>query len=205
MSTKDTHQKFIRMPILLHLSAAILLFILLTVITLWMLGIYTKHNQAVIVPDVKGLQLEDATTFFTNNGLRYQLVDSVYSKEVPPGAIVEVMPAVGSKVKDGRIISVTVNAKGVQRAEIPDVADLSYRQAYALLQAQGFTTIETKYIPGRYRDLAIKVEANGRELNPGELVPLSAMLVLSVSDGVPEEEVEATEQEPEQDSVIEEN
>ncbi|MDR1407860.1 MAG: PASTA domain-containing protein [Tannerella sp.] len=202
MSTKDTYQKFMRMPIFFHLSAAILLFLLLVILVLKSLSIYTRHNQAVIVPDVKGLQIEEATVFFASNGLRYQIADSIYSREVSPGAIVELMPVAGSKVKDGRIIFVTVNAKGEQRVELPDVADLSYRQAYALLQARGFTSIETKYVPGRYRDLAIKVESNGRTLKPGETIPISARLVLSVSDGVPEEEAE-TEQE--QREVTEEN
>ena len=116
--------------------------------------------------------------------MRYQIVDSVYSKGVLPGAIVEVSPGVGSKVKNRRIISITLNAKGEQRAEIPDVADLSYRQAYAILQARGFTLIETKYVPGRYRNLAVQVELNGRKLNPGELTPVSSMLILNVSDGM---------------------
>ncbi|MDR0756988.1 MAG: PASTA domain-containing protein [Tannerella sp.] len=203
MSTKDTYQRFIRMPILFHLSAVVLLFFILAAIVLQLLNVYTKHNQAVIVPDVKGLQIEDAAVFFRNNDLRYQIIDSIYSRGVPPGAIVETLPAVGSKVKNKRIISVTLNAKGVQRAEIPDVADLSYRQAYALIQAQGFTYIETKYVPGRYRDLAIKVESNGRTLKPGELIPVSATLVLNVSDGVPEQNSKAPE--TEQSETIEEN
>jgi beta-lactam-binding protein with PASTA domain len=191
------------MPILFHLSAVVLLFFILAAIVLQLLNVYTKHNQAVIVPDVKGLQIEDAAVFFRNNDLRYQIIDSIYSRGVPPGAIVETLPAVGSKVKNKRIISVTLNAKGVQRAEIPDVADLSYRQAYALIQAQGFTYIETKYVPGRYRDLAIKVESNGRTLKPGELIPVSATLVLNVSDGVPEQNSKAPE--TEQSETIEEN
>jgi beta-lactam-binding protein with PASTA domain len=191
------------MPILFHLSAVVLLFLVLAVVVLQLLNVYTKHNEAVIVPDVKGLQIEEAAVFFRNSDLRYQIVDSVYSREVSPGAIVETLPTVGSKVKNKRIISVTLNAKGVQRAEIPDVADLSYRQAYALIQAQGFTYIETKYVPGRYRDLALKVESNGRTLKPGELIPISAILVLNVSDGIPLQDSEAPE--TEQDETVEEN
>jgi len=184
MSVKDTYQKFIRMPIFYHILAAAALFLILVWVALRALSVYTRHNQAVIIPDVKGLQIEEAAVFFENNGLRYQVIDSVYSKEVPPGAIVEVVPAIGSKVKEGRIISVTQNARGVPHGAIPDVADLSYRQAYALIQARGFTSIETKYVPGRYRDLAIKVELNGRTLKANESVPLSSMLVLNVSDGM---------------------
>jgi beta-lactam-binding protein with PASTA domain len=191
------------MPIFFHLSAVVLLFFILVAIVLQLLNVYTKHNQAVIVPDVKGMQIEEAAVFFMNSDLRYQITDSVYSREVSPGAIVETMPTVGSKVKNRRIISVTINAKGVKRAEIPDVADLSYRQAYALIQAQGFTSIETKYVPGRYKDLALKVESNGRTLKPGELMPISATLVLNISDGIPIQDSE--EPKEKQDETVEEN
>ena len=184
MNTKDTYQRFMHMPVLYHLSVIIVLFVVLIQLILYFLNVYTRHNQSVIVPDIKGLQIEEATVFIRNSGLRYQIVDSVYSKGVLPGAIVEVSPGVGSKVKNRRIISITLNAKGEQRAEIPDVADLSYRQAYAILQARGFTLIETKYVPGRYRNLAVQVELNGRKLNPGELTPVSSMLILNVSDGM---------------------
>ena len=61
------------------------------------------------------------------------IIDSVFSKDVDPGAIVEIVPTPGSKVKEGRIVFVTINAKTSQMARIPEVQDLSFRQAYALL------------------------------------------------------------------------
>lgn len=144
---------------------------------------YTRHNQAVVVPDVKGLKLEEAVAFFESNGLRYTVIDSVFSKEVAPGSIVELVPNVGSKVKEGRIVFITINAMTSQMATIPEVEDLSFRQAYALLKARGFNAIETKYIPGDFKDLAMAVEWNGRMLHKGEHVPLTASLTLVVSSG----------------------
>jgi len=67
--------------------------------TLKWLDIYTNHNQVVLVPDVKGLKLSDAIPFFESNGLRYNIIDSVYSNTVAPGAIVEMTPGAGSKKK----------------------------------------------------------------------------------------------------------
>ena len=70
--------------------------------TLAWLDYYTRHNEAVIVPDVKGLSMNEAKSFFDNTGLRYNVIDSVFSNDVNPGAIVEVVPEPGSKVKEGR-------------------------------------------------------------------------------------------------------
>ena len=109
----------------------------------------------------------------------------VFSKDVAPGSIVELVPGVGSKVKEGRIVFVTINALTSQMAVIPEVEDLSFRQAYALLRARGFSSVEIEYVPGDYKDLAMGVELNGRTLLKGEHVPLTAHLVLKVSSGDP--------------------
>ncbi|MDR2041821.1 MAG: PASTA domain-containing protein, partial [Tannerella sp.] len=114
---------------------------------------------------------------------RYSVVDSIYSRDVSRGAIVDVFPVAGSKVKEGRIIALTLNATDVEKATIPDVADLSFRQAHAIMQAQGFSAIKIRYVPGTYRDLAVAVELDGKELASGERVPLTSELVLKVSNG----------------------
>lgn len=151
--------------------------------TLAWLNHYTRHNEAVIVPDVKGLSMNEAKSFFDNTGLRYNVIDSVFSNDVNPGAIVEVVPEPGSKVKEGRIVFVTINALTAQMAIIPEVADLSFRQAYALLRSLGFKNIEVKFVPGDYKDLAVGVERNAQMINRGERVPLASTLTLIISNG----------------------
>ena len=147
------------------------------------LDVYTRHNEAIVVPDIKGLKLDEAIPFLENNHLRYNVVDSVFSKEVAPGAIVEVIPNVGAKVKEGRILFITINALTSQMAAIPEITDLSFRQAYALLKSRGFNQIEVEYVLGEYKDLAIGVECKGRMLNTGELMPLTSSLILKISGG----------------------
>ena len=180
---KNIRQQFMNMPVLVHVAVMITILVLLIIVTMQILKGYTRHNEAVIIPDVKGLSVVDAAVFFENNGLRFSVVDSVYSKEYEPGAIVEMVPTVGSKVKEGRIVFITINANSVQKAAIPDVVDLSYRQALALVQSKGFTSVEIKHISGRYKDLTMGIELKGKQLTPGELVPLSAKLSLIVNDG----------------------
>lgn len=175
--------KLIKNPYVLNLLLAVVITCGLIYGTLKWLDKYTRHNEAVVVPDVKGLKIEDAAEFFKNNNLRYNVIDSVYSREVEPGAIVELVPSAGSKVKEGRIVFITVNALTSQMATIPEVEDLSFRQAYALLRARGFEKIETEYVPGVFKDLAVSVELRGRILEKGEHVPLTAPLVLKVSSG----------------------
>lgn len=175
--------KLIKNPYVLNLLLAVVVTCGLIYGTLKWLDKYTRHNEAVVVPDVKGLKVEEAAEFFKNNNLRYNVIDSVFSKEVSPGAIVELVPSAGSKVKEGRIVFITVNALTSQMATIPEVEDLSFRQAYALLRARGFENVEIEYVPGDFKDLAVSVDLRGRTLEKGEHVPLTAPLILKVSSG----------------------
>jgi beta-lactam-binding protein with PASTA domain len=179
-SIKDKIQNI---PIWVHLLTILVLTCIVVFIVLGYLDVYTNHNKAVRVPDVKGLQLEDAIPFFEENLLRYTVIDSIYSKDVAPGAIVDLMPEINSYVKKNRIVYITVNAKTEEKAPLPDVADMSIRQANALLRAHGFIDVEWKYISGPYRDLTIGVEYGGGLINAGERVPLTGKLILVVSDG----------------------
>jgi hypothetical protein len=175
--------KILKMPVFVHLLAIAVLTCLIVYIVLRNIDVYTNHNQAVNVPDVRGLQVEDAAPFFEQNRLRYVVIDSVFLKEAKPGAIVDLLPEANSKVKKNRIVYVTVNAKTEETAPVPDMTDISFRQAYALLRARGFVDVEHKYVSGEYRDLTLGVEYEGRQIGSGMRVPLTAKLILVVSDG----------------------
>jgi hypothetical protein len=181
---KDFLIKWGKHPLVVSLLLAVVVSCVVLYATLKWLDAYTLHNVAVIVPDVRGLQVEEASQLLSHSGLRYSINDSVFAKNVRPGAIVEASPSTGSKVKPGRIVLVTVNAFSSQMASIPNVRDLSFRQAQALLTARGFESVSIEYVPGRYRDLAVGVELRGRFLEGGEMVQLTAPLVLKVSSGV---------------------
>lgn len=175
--------KFIKNPFGWNFLLMVVVSCALVYGTLVWLNHYTRHNEAVVVPDVKGLSMQEAKTFFDRTGLRYNVIDSVFSSDVKPGAIVEVVPEPGAKVKEGRIVFVTINALTAQMAVIPEVADLSFRQAYALLRSLGFKNIEVKFVPGDFKDLAVGVERNAQMINTGEQVPLASTLTLVISSG----------------------
>ncbi|MDR2914704.1 MAG: PASTA domain-containing protein [Tannerella sp.] len=196
---KSFFDKIFKLPVYIHILAVLTVACITIYIVLKGIDSYTNHNQAVHVPDVRGLQIEDAVPFLQQYMLRYEVVDSIYSKDVTPGAIVELMPEVNSKVKKNRTIYITINAKTEETAPIPEIADISYRQAYALLKARGFMDVEWKYVTGEYRDLTIGVEYGGQMVNSGTRVPLTAKLILVISDGniLPHEGGSAIEEEPE--------
>ena len=125
--------------------------------SLFWIDIYTHHNQAIEVPDLRGLQPEEAKEILSRKDLRLQITDSVYSKTIAPGAVVEMIPPAGSKVKQNRIIFLTINAKTSQTVEVPDMFEISQRQAEATLKSLGFVIDSIEYVPYKYKGLVINI------------------------------------------------
>ena len=53
------------------------------------LDIHTHHGESVVVPDVKGMTVEEATKMFRNHGLVYVISDTKYVKDKAAGIILE--------------------------------------------------------------------------------------------------------------------
>ena len=147
------------------------------------LDIHTHHGESVVVPDVKGMTVEEATKMFRNHGLVYVISDTKYVKDKAAGIILELKPGAGEKVKEGRTVYLTVNTLDVPLRAIPDVADnSSLRQAEARILASGFKLNDIQYVPGE-KDWVYGVKYRERMLAIGDKVPMGATLTLMVGDG----------------------
>ncbi|RGM50317.1 MULTISPECIES: PASTA domain-containing protein [Bacteroides] len=147
------------------------------------IDIYTRHGEAVVVPDVKGMGIGEAEKIFRNRGLSCVVSDSSYVKNQPAGCILEYNPGAGQKVKEGRTIYLTINTLDIPLQVVPDVADnSSLRQAEARILASGFKLDEIQYVAGE-KDWVYGVKYNGRQLVIGDKVPMGATLTLMVGDG----------------------
>ncbi len=147
------------------------------------LDTYTRHGEAVVVPDVKGMSVVEAEKLLSKSGLTGVVSDSSYVKTLPAGCILEYNPAAGQKVKEGRTIYLTINTLNIPLQTVPDVADnSSLRQAEARILASGFKLTEVQHVVGE-KDWVYGVKYKGRQLTIGEKVPMGAMLTLMVGNG----------------------
>jgi transmembrane PASTA-domain-containing protein len=167
----------------LNLIAMMVVVILLLFGVLKWLDVYTRHGEAVVVPDVKGMTVGEAEMLLRNHGLVCVVSDSNYVKNKPAGSILELNPSAGQKVKEGRTIYLTINTLDTPLRLVPDVADnSSVRQAQAKILAAGFKLSESELISGE-KDWVYGVKYKGRQLNMGDKVPVGATLTLLVGDG----------------------
>ncbi len=191
MAKENFFKKIFANKIFVNVLIMILAFALLIVFTLIGLNLYTRHNQSIVVPNVKGLQIKEASSFLSSAGLKYEVVDSVYRRGGTPGAIVDQVPKASSQVKVGRTIFLTVQAFGQQMISVPDLTDYSQRQAISLLEAMGFTNIQIEEVYSEYKDLVISVQYNNKTLQKGQKVPLDALVRLQVGNGMTQPTVDS--------------
>jgi beta-lactam-binding protein with PASTA domain len=176
-------QPFLKNIYIRNLLGLILVSVVLILAVLTWLSFYTQHGKTVEVPDVKGLAVDKAKSFFDSKELNFSVVDSAYVKDAIPGTIAETTPPMGSTVKRGRTIYLKVNSYLPQLISIPDVKDSSQRQSLAMLRSLGFEDVQVKMVPGVYRDLVVGLESRGVSIEAGQRVPANTPLSLLVSSG----------------------
>jgi len=133
----------------LYLPAAILISILGAVAGVFFVDVFVMprvvgtERDVVEVPGVLGLSLEQAREKFYAANLLTEIRSRDYDSKVPEDAIITQIPESGSKVKKGRRISVVVS-KGREFSVIPDVKNMTERQARMELKKRGFMLGEVK-------------------------------------------------------------
>lgn len=169
---------------------AIIVVILITVFVLYSLNKYTKHGEAVIVPDLKGLYVEEAEKLLAKYDLHVEVIDSVYEKDKPLATILEQVPSSKSVVKKNRAIFIIVNKRQVKKVPLPEINDLSYRQALALLNSLGLNVSNVVYQPSEYKDLVIDVMIDSTSISPGTKLSDGTYVTLVVGSGLGSENSE---------------
>lgn len=172
------------------LLLAIAVSIVLGVVAIKWLNVYTHHGDEVVTPDLMNSMVEEATILAEAEGLRVEVVDTLYTRKAKLGAIIEQRPLAGNRTKRGRTVYVTVNAKVKRMIPLPNLLDISYRQAEATLRVMGLEVNDIVRQPGRFKDLVLDVKYNGNSITPGTRLAEGSKVTLVLSAGSQNGEVE---------------
>lgn len=143
------------------------------------LDVYTRHDERIDVPDLTGIEADEASLYLERMGLVATVIDSVYT-DARPGSVIEQLPVAGLPVKSGRTIYLTINAKTQRMVKMADVREWSSRQAQTRLRELGFIVDSVKQVASEFDDLVLSVTAKGSEVIPGKEYPYHTRLVISV-------------------------
>ena len=177
-----TTKKFLR-----HLGLAVALgIIILLGIVVW-LKIYTHHGQAITVPNLAGLTVEEVDDVTSSRRLRYEVVDSVFSTEMPRGTVLKQNPKANSLVKKNRKIFLTLNAINLEMVSMPRLVGLSIRQARLALQNAGLILGDIEYRPDYAINNVLQQMHLDSVINEGTEITKGAVIDLVLGMGLSKE------------------
>ncbi len=100
--------------------------------------------------------------------------------DAAPGVIVDQLPEAGSRVKEDRTIFLTINSTQPEQVTLPQLTDISFRQAQALVENSGLEIGNISYRPSEYNDLVLEIQKDSVELFAGQKLPKGASIDLIV-------------------------
>ncbi len=167
--------------IIIHLSIAAVVFLGLSYMGLVFLDTYSKHDETVVVPDLKNLNEEELAIIIKERTLRYEIIDSgAYNPKIKPGGVIEQQPLALSKVKEGRRIYITVNPSNPGYINLPNLKDQNIGRMISHARATGFRVSRLEYKEDIADFVILDVKQNGTSLNPGDRIAKGSQLVVTV-------------------------
>lgn len=181
-SKKKNKKKTLKL-VAINLLAMLAVVVVIPAITLAWLNCYTNHGESCRVPDICGMQLDEAKELLRKQNLDLEIVDYKYKKGAAENEIVEQRPLANSFVKEGRKIMLVMSSLNKPIVTLPSVKDnCSLREAEARLKSSGLVVAGVLYQDGE-KDWVYSVLCDGKELYNGESIARGSNLVLVVGNG----------------------
>ncbi len=168
------------------LIAAIIAIILFIGAFIW-LKVYTHHGKTITVPDLTGLTEEEIQIIIDSKDLRYEIIDSIFYKELPRGTVAKQNPEPGTKVKENRRIYIIMNAFNPEKVIMPNVTGVSLRQARAVLNSYSLNLGNISYKPNLAVNVVLEQRYKDSLIDPGTMIIKGAQVDLVLGKGLSNE------------------
>jgi hypothetical protein len=179
--------------LLRNMFFTLILMILLLIFSNIFLDVFTRHGKSAPVPNLIGKSLDSALFIAQKKSLRIEVTDSIFRVDVQRGSVLLQNPEPGTQVKKNRKIFLTMNSFSPRKEAVPNVKDISLRQAKTVLNAKGFRVGKLEYSPQHpfLNDVFAQVY-KGREIEPGILLPIGEYIDLKLGLVMKEDSVSQT-------------
>jgi beta-lactam-binding protein with PASTA domain len=166
-----------------HFIGIIVLGVVLVWVILFSLKLYTRHGKYLQVPDFSGMTIDRVLANSEYDRFRFVVVDSVFDLTQPAGSILNQDPYPGSRVKEGRMIYLTIVSVIPEKTTMPDLRNLSLRQAVSTIQSLGLKVGSIQYVPAFDEDAVQQQRYNGEVIAPGTRLDKGSRIDLTVGNG----------------------
>ncbi len=174
--------KLIKRPYFyIQMLLAIAIILILVRVAFFGLSIFTLHGDVFKLPDFREQQIDSLVCFADEYGLRYTVLDSIFDIERLPGTVVRQDPPPYAKVKENRMIYVTIVASLSEKVKMPNLADLSLRQAVDVLEQNKLRVESVEFKQGFDRNAVQEQLYNDETIEPDSLIPIGSSITIVVS------------------------
>lgn len=149
------------------------------------LNAYTNHGETVTVPDLRGMKFTELDKFLEGKSIKVKVSDStVFMLDKPPGVVIEQDPVAGQQVKENRTVYLTITRAVPPQVKLPNLIDVSRRQAEAILASYGLQVGQVTYRPDLAKDAVLSISVDGKEIKAGTELPKGSTIDLILGDGL---------------------
>lgn len=143
----------------------------------------TNHGKQTRVPNLSGKNMNAAIKVLDQQGFKIQ-IDSTFISYKNPLEVLFQEPEAGANVKVGRTIFLTVNRKTPPSIDMPNLVNLSFRNAMLVMQSYRLVMGDTIYKPDVAAGSILEQWYKGKPIAAGSKVPFGSTISLVVGEGL---------------------
>ena len=167
-----------------HLLLAIGITIAIVIIALIFLNFYTRHGNEIKMPDYIGKDSKTLVKDSLSKDFIVVISESVFDKSAKPGTVLKQNPNPNEMVKKGRKVYLTVASDEPPKVKMPQLQDVSLRQAEIMLNAKGLILGSVIYKPSPYENAVLEQLHRGRYIAPGTDISMGEVITLVVGKDI---------------------
>lgn len=170
-------------PVWADILQGVALSVLIVIAVLLLLRVFTRHGKEYGVPDMTGRSAEEVALYEADsNAYRFHFIvnDSIFVPDTEGGTVLSQDPKPGQLVKKGRKIYLSVSTVTPPQVEMPNLIDLSLRQAENMLRTCNLRLGQVVYKQSRFVNAVLEQRYKGRVIQQGMRIPYNAEITLVV-------------------------
>ena len=176
-------KSFFNWKVLLNVVVVLGLFVGLVWLAFRWLEQHTHHGEEIPVPNIMNMPVQDAVKILEEQGLKYEIDSGEFQPKYKPLQVLQIWPMANSKVKANRIVQIRVNPKTWAKVIVPNILNKYKGLAFRQLEQVGLKIGDTIYEPNIQRDAVLRMQINGRSVQPGDQVMRFSVVDLVIGLG----------------------
>ena len=167
-----------------QLFLATIIFSIIVLGSIVFLFFYTNQTSRVVVPNLNGMNLDEIELVISKNKLRYEIIDSsFYNQDFDKNTVLEQIPVANKEVKKNRKIYLTTNPSSYGDVILPDLIQLTKRNAVSTLVALDLQIGDFIYEDNIGKDMVLDIKLEGESIESGSLIPKKSTVDLILGNG----------------------